>query len=134
MHVELRVEARNHLVEAAAFYDAQRDGLADYFIDCLFSDLEMLESEAGIDELAFGLHRKLTERFPLAIYYRVADPVIDVVAIFDCRRDPYAIARRLGRNRAMNRRSPLSRLQVDSTLGDPGSWPTFVGWNVYACI
>ena len=97
MRVELRVEARNDLVEASAFFDAQRDGLADYFIDCVFSDLQTLESEAGIHEIAYGLHRKLAERFPFAIYYRVADPVIDVVAILDCRRDPDAIACRLGR-------------------------------------
>jgi len=77
MHVELRVEARNDLIEASAFYDAQRDGLADYFIDSVFADLQVLESEAGIHELAYGLHRKLTERFPFAIYYRVDDPLID---------------------------------------------------------
>lgn len=47
MHVELRVEARSDLVEASAFYDAQRDGLGDYFLDCLFADLASLESEAG---------------------------------------------------------------------------------------
>ena len=95
MHVELRVEARHDLVEASAFYDAQRDGLGDYFIDCLFSDLESLESQAGIHEVVYDLHRKLTEKFPFAIYYRVTDPVIDIVAILDCRRDPDAIARRL---------------------------------------
>ncbi len=97
MHVELRVEARNDLVEAAAFFDAQRDGLANFFIDSVFSYLKKLESEAGIHELAYGLHRKLAKRFPFAIYYRIADPVIDVVAILDCRRDPDAIARRLER-------------------------------------
>ena len=96
MHVELRVEARDDLADAAAFYDGQRDGLGDYFIDCLFSDLETLESQAGIHDIAYGLHRKLSDRFPFAIYYRVADPVVDVVAILDCRRDPDAIARRLG--------------------------------------
>ena len=31
MHVELRVEARDDLADAAAFYDGQRDGLGDYF-------------------------------------------------------------------------------------------------------
>lgn len=97
MHVELRVEARSDLSEAAAFYEGQRAGLGDYFIDCIFSDLESLETEAGIHEIAYGLHRKLSERFPFAIYYRVAVPVIDVVAVLDCRRDPAATARRLGR-------------------------------------
>ena len=95
MHVELRVEARDDLANAAAFYDGQRDGLGEYFIDSLFADLERLESAAGIHEIVYGLHRKLSERFPFAIYYRVADPVIDVVAALDCRRDPDAIKRRL---------------------------------------
>ena len=75
MNVELRVEARNDLVDAAGFYEAQREGLGDCFIDCLFAGLESLESEAGIHELAYGLHRKLSERFPFAIYYRVADRI-----------------------------------------------------------
>ncbi len=97
MRVELRVEARNDLFEASMFYDAQRDGLGDYFVDCLFSDLKRLESEAGIHEIVYGLHRKLSDRFPCAIYYRVVDPVVDVIAILDCRRDPDSISRRLGR-------------------------------------
>ena len=97
MHVELRVEARDDLANAAAFYDSQRDGLGEYFIDSLFADLERLESEAGIHEIVYGLHRKLSERFPFAIYYRVADPVIDVVAVLDCRRDPDAVKRRVDR-------------------------------------
>jgi len=97
MRVDLRVEARNDLTDAAAFYEDQRDGLGDHFIDCLFSDLESLESQGGIHEIAYGLHRALSERFPFAIYYRVADSVVDVVAILDCRRDPEAIAQRLGR-------------------------------------
>ena len=96
MRVELRVEAREDLVNAAAFYEDQREGLGDYFIDCLFTDMESLESQAGIHEVVYGWHRKLARRFPFAIYYRVTDPVIDIVAILDCRRDPSAIARRLG--------------------------------------
>ncbi len=95
MRVELRVEARNDLAEGAAFYESQREGLGDHFIDCLFSDLKSLESQGGIHEVVFGLHRKLSNRFPFAIYYRVAESVIDVVAILDCRRDPDAIAQRL---------------------------------------
>lgn len=85
------------LVEGVSFYDAQRDGLGDYFIDCIFADLGKLESEAGIHEVVYGLHRKLSARFPFAIYYRATESLIDVVAILDCRRDPDAIARRLGR-------------------------------------
>jgi len=98
MRVELRAEARDDVAESAAFYDSQRDRLGDYFFECLMADLESLGSQAGIHEVAYGLHRKLCERFPFAIYYLVAESVIDVVAVLDCRRDPEAIARRLGRS------------------------------------
>lgn len=97
MHVELRVEARHDLLEGACFYEQQRKGLGDYFTDCLFDDLDRLEREAGIHATIFGLHRKLSKRFPFAIYYRIEESVIDVVAILDCRRDPDTIAARLRR-------------------------------------
>lgn len=97
MRVELRLEARRDLLEGAWFYEQQREGLGHYFTDCLFEDLDRLEKEAGIHATVFGLHRKLSKRFPFAIYYRIEGPVIDVVAILDCRRDPDAIAARLRR-------------------------------------
>ena len=95
MRVELRLEARHDLLEGALFYEQQRDGLGDYFTDCLFEDLDRLKGEAGMHATVFGLHRKLSKRFPFAIYYRIAESVIDIVAILDCRRDPEAIAERL---------------------------------------
>jgi len=97
MRVELRAEARHDLLEGAWFYEQQREGLGDYFTDCLFEDFERLESEAGIHATVFGLHCKLSKRFPFAIYYRIEESVIDVVAVLDCRRDPDAIAARLRR-------------------------------------
>ena len=97
MRVELRVEARHDLIEGALFYEQQREGLGDHFTNCLFEDLERLEREAGIHEIVFGLHRKLSKRFPFAIYYRTEGSVIDVVAVLDCRRDPERIAARLRR-------------------------------------
>jgi plasmid stabilization system protein ParE len=95
MRVELRVEARRDLTAAAEFYDRQREKLGDYFLDCLFSDLEKLKSEAGIHQITYGLHCKPSKRFPFAIYYRVGPDVIDVVAILDCRQNPREIQRRL---------------------------------------
>jgi hypothetical protein len=47
INVELRVEARNDLVDAALFYDGQRAGLGDYFTECLFRDLGRLKTDAA---------------------------------------------------------------------------------------
>lgn len=68
MPVELRTEARDDLIAGALFHDRQRESLGSYFTECLFSDLERLEIAAAVHESVFGLHRKLSKRFPFAIY------------------------------------------------------------------
>lgn len=95
MRVELRVEARRDLLEGAWFYEQQREGLGTYFTDRLFEDLVRLEREAGIHESVFGFHRKLSQRFPYAIYYKISASIIYVVAVLDCRREPASITQRL---------------------------------------
>ena len=69
MRVELRDEAREDFASGAWFYDRQKAGLGDYFVDCVAADLTSLESTFGVHEKAFGFHRKLVDRFPFAIYY-----------------------------------------------------------------
>jgi len=39
MRVELRDEAREDFVVGAWFYDRQKAGLGDYFVDCVATDL-----------------------------------------------------------------------------------------------
>jgi plasmid stabilization system protein ParE len=97
MRVELRDEAREDLVRGALFYLDQSPGLDDHFLECLRSDLKRLESNAGVHEQFQGFYRKLSQRFPFAIYYLVKDEAVDVVAILDCRNDPASTATRLGR-------------------------------------
>ncbi|KXJ04607.1 hypothetical protein AC249_AIPGENE10356, partial [Exaiptasia diaphana] len=100
MRVELRSEAQEDLVEGAAFYETQREGLGDEFIEDLFSELSDLQHQAGIHPIVFGLHRKLSHRFPFAIYYQIQkSEVVDVIAILDCRGNPKATERRLRDNR-----------------------------------
>lgn len=85
------------LVEGALYYAWQSTGLDFHFLECLRSDLKALESTAGVHEQLRGFHRKLSQRFPFAIYYLVANGSVDVVAILDCREDPISTAKRLGR-------------------------------------
>jgi plasmid stabilization system protein ParE len=99
MNVELRDEARDDLVEGAAFYAEQSTGLDEYFLGCLRQDLEKLETTGGIHELFRGFHRSLSERFPYAIYYQFSGNLVDVVAILDCRKDPLTANARLGRTK-----------------------------------
>jgi hypothetical protein len=70
MHVELRTEARNDIFEAASFYETQREGLGDEFIESVFADLDILEQQAGVHRTINGCHRKLTTRFEVDPNYR----------------------------------------------------------------
>lgn len=99
MHVELRDEAREDLVDGAVFYGKQAASLDAHFLKCLREDLDKLRSTGGIHEQYGGFHRCLSERFPFAIYYLVSGDLVDVVAILDCRRDPATTDSRLGRTR-----------------------------------
>ena len=95
MLVVLRDEASQDLLDGAWFYDQRSSGVGDYFLDCLKIDLFNLEETAGIHEIAYGYHRKLAKKFPFAIYYQVADELVDVVAVLDCRFDTKTISSRL---------------------------------------
>ena len=88
MRIEILDKAENDLVNGYAFYERQSQGLGQYFLDSLFSDLESLNLYAGIHAMHLGYHRLLAKRFPFAVYYRIQDKVIRVYAILDCRRDP----------------------------------------------
>lgn len=92
MHVEIRNEARLDIIDAALFYEQQREMLGDRFTDVIFEHLQQLEHQGGIHATSFGMFRKLVTPFPFAIYYQVADSVVDVVAVLNCRRKPESIA------------------------------------------
>ena len=95
MHVVLSDEAREDLAEGAWFYHRQAPGLAEHFIECLREDLRTLETIFGVHEVYQGFYRKLSHRFPFAIYYLLTDDVVDVVAILDCRSNPKSTSSRL---------------------------------------
>ena len=95
MRVELRIEAISDLVDAAWFYERQRGGLGDRFMDAMFAHLASLETFAGGHEVVFGLHRMLAKKFPYALYYKIDAELVYVVAILDCRRNPSGIFKTL---------------------------------------
>ena len=95
MKIQILDEAQQDLVEGFQFYESQSEGLGDYFLDSIFSDIDSLQIYAGIHGLHFGYHRLLAKRFPFAIYYRIENQAIRVYAILDCRRNPAWVRNRL---------------------------------------
>ena len=95
MKVEILDEAEEDLVDGFRFYEGQSEGLGEYFLNSLLSDIDSLQIYAGIHAVHFGYHRLLAKRFPFAIYYRVDNEVARVYAVLDCRRDPASTQDRL---------------------------------------
>jgi hypothetical protein len=83
--VEILPSAIEDLERGRGFYDKQGEGLGQYFLDSLFSDIDSLALYGGIHSVHWGYHRLLSKRFPYAIYYRVTGDIIVVWRGLDCR-------------------------------------------------
>jgi hypothetical protein len=96
MRIEILDQAIQDLVEGFRFYDAQGAGVGSYFLESLYTDIELLQSSAGIHIKAYrNYHRLLSRRFPFAIFYTVEKNTVSIHAVLDCRRRPAWIRRRL---------------------------------------
>lgn len=78
------------------FYEEQDSGLGEYFFNSLFSDIDSLTLFAGVHIKVFGYYRKLSQRFPYAIYYKIEDSKVIVWRVLDLRRDPEKSREALG--------------------------------------
>jgi len=96
MKVEILPAAKRDLVAGYWFYEQQRRGLCDYFLQHLQSDIDSLERYAGIHHRAYRHYHWLgSRRFPHAVLYHVVGEIAYVDAVIDCRRSPDWIHRRL---------------------------------------
>ncbi len=95
MKLRILTSAIEDLSRGRMFYDAQGDGLGDYFFDSLFSEIDSLSVFAGIHSRHLRYFRLLATRFPYAIYYKVKREEIVVYRVLDCRREPKWIKRQL---------------------------------------
>ena len=96
MRIEILESARDDLRLGHLFYEQQRAGLGNYFLDTLFSDIESLLITGGVHPIYFDrYHRLLSKRFPFAVYYRKEGEVVRVYAVLYCRRDPEETQKRL---------------------------------------
>ncbi len=97
MNVDVRNEAQLDIADGVAFYDRQGVGAGDYFYQRIFDDIESLSETAGIHEIHFGFHRKIANRHPFLIYYRIVKTGVEVVAVLDARSRPSDINKLLQR-------------------------------------
>lgn len=92
----LLLEVERDFARGIAFYERQKEGLGDYFKQCLLADLESLKIYAGVHiTVGKNLHRVRSKRFPYAIYYQVKDNVVYVLVILPVRSRPVRITETL---------------------------------------
>jgi hypothetical protein len=89
MKIRIVSSASLDLAAGYHFYEQQSEGLGDYFLDSLYSDIDSLMVSAGVHAVHFGkYHRLLSKRFPFAVYYKIEGSMIKVYAVLDSRRSP----------------------------------------------
>lgn len=97
IRIHITSDALEDLNEGYLFYEAQEQGLGEYFSDSLKSDIEGLKVTGGIHRLAFRDYRRALSRiFPYAIYYSMEGQIVTIWAVIDCRRNPEWISEQLG--------------------------------------
>ncbi|MFP4351741.1 MAG: type II toxin-antitoxin system RelE/ParE family toxin [Puniceicoccaceae bacterium] len=95
MRLRILSAASRDLLRGKRFYEKQSEGLGDYFLDSLFSDIDSLIVYAGIHRKFRGYFCLPSKRFPYAVYYRIESEEIRIFRIIDCRQNPSKTARAL---------------------------------------
>ncbi|MDA3935736.1 MAG: type II toxin-antitoxin system RelE/ParE family toxin [Actinomycetota bacterium] len=81
---------------ARQWYEAQRPGLGDEFVDAVDDAMEsVLAFPIAYPDDYRGARRFLIQRFPYCLYYRLEDDNVVVVACLHAVRDPERKRRRL---------------------------------------
>ena len=85
----LRPEAQRDIGDAAAWYEAQREGLGHEFLDELARTLKLVGANPTLYPLVHRQTRRaLLHRFPFAVFYRAEDRQVMVIAVMHAKRSP----------------------------------------------
>lgn len=96
MRVRVLRLAHVSIMDGYEFYEDRSPGLGQYFIESIMEDIESLKISGGTHQtLPSGFKRKVCDRFPYSIFYKVENSEINVYRVFDNRRDPEWISDRL---------------------------------------
>ena len=89
LEIRLRPEAEEDLADAAVWYEAQRSGLGQEFLDRVFSTFNLIAERPNMhSNVHRSTRRALLHRFPFGVYYRIETDTIVVVAVMHSSRNP----------------------------------------------
>jgi toxin ParE1/3/4 len=85
----VRPLAEADLVDAARWYEEERLGLAQRFLDDAHRTFTRIrERPLQFSSVSKDVRRALLQTFPYAAYFRVSDEVVVVLAVLHLRRNP----------------------------------------------
>ncbi len=94
--VVLHVGALRELEEARDWYDAQREGLGDAFVQSVDACIASICRNPEIYEVVKSPHRRaMVRRFPYAVFFEPTAETIEVYSVFHCAQNPAKWQRRL---------------------------------------
>jgi plasmid stabilization system protein ParE len=95
MKIRILPEAEGDLDDGYWFYESLADGLGEYFLSSISSDIRSLGIFAGVHQVIDEKFRMVASRFPYSIFYEVTESEVRIYAVIDNRRDPEWISERL---------------------------------------
>ena len=88
-------DAEADALDAFRFYEERREGLGERFRDHVGLALGRIQTSPELSPVVYrDLRRKLVERFPYALLYRVYPGLVYVVAVMHAKQDPAIWKRR----------------------------------------
>lgn len=95
MQIKILDDALDDISKGVLFYEKQKIGLGNYFLDTIMSDIESLQIYHGVHIKIKNYYRLLSKRFPYSIYYKYSEDKIFIYAVLDCRQNPITIGEQL---------------------------------------
>ena len=94
MRVVFTTQATADVDRAAAYYEGQSEGLGEKFLQRVEQAIEQIEiAPEGYAPVIKDVRRCNIERFPFALWYRIAGDAV-VIGCLDSRRDPIRVKHR----------------------------------------
>jgi plasmid stabilization system protein ParE len=85
----ISAEAVDDLVQAYDWYETQRVGLGEEFLNCIDASIESIRRFPELCAIAYENYRRaLVRRFPFAIFYEHSENVVSIYCVFHTSRDP----------------------------------------------
>lgn len=87
--IRLREEAENDLIEAASWYQQQREGVGHEFLDEVLIVIQSIpENPHSYPAIHLDIRRVVLRKFPFCVFYKIQLDTIIVFAVLHASRSP----------------------------------------------